>query len=46
MLIFEKNLAPITAQQKYKLNLVGSFCINEEVKVATFGSLRLAAGLE
>jgi len=44
LLIFEKNQEPITAEQKYKLKLIGSFCINEEVKTAAFGSLRLAQG--
>jgi len=43
MFIFEKHPSPITLEQKYRLILIGSFCINEEVKSAAFGSLRLAA---
>lgn len=43
VLIYEKNQAPITLEQKYKLKLVGSFCVNEEVKSAAFGTLRLAS---
>jgi hypothetical protein len=42
MLVFEKNPDPITVEEKYKLKLVGSFCVNEEVKAAAFGSLRHA----
>lgn len=29
-------------EQKYKLQVVASFCLNEEVKSAAFGSLKLA----
>ena len=41
MFIFEKCPEPITVEQKYKLALIGSFCVNEEVKAAAYGSLRL-----
>jgi hypothetical protein len=30
----------VTVEEKYKLQLLGSFCVNEEVKTAAFGSLR------
>ena len=32
----------MTVEEKYKLQLIGSFCVNEEVKTAAFGSLRHA----
>ena len=32
----------MTVEEKYKLQLLGSFCVNEEVKTAAFGSLRHA----
>jgi hypothetical protein len=42
LFIFEKHPEPLTLEQKFKLRLIGSFCVNEEIKSATFGSLRLA----
>jgi len=42
LFIFEKHPEPLYLEQKYKLNLIGSFCVNEEVKAAAFGSLSLA----
>lgn len=42
LIIFEKHPAPLTVTEKYQLNILGSFCINEEVKSAAFGTLRLA----
>ena len=46
MLVFDKCADPITVEQKYKLQLIGSFCVNEEVKTAAFGSLRHARRLD
>jgi hypothetical protein len=42
LIIFEKHPAPLTVEDKYQLKIIGSFCINEEVKSAAFGTLRLA----
>jgi hypothetical protein len=42
MFIFEKHAEPLTLEQKFKLRLIGTYNVNEEVKTATFGSLRLA----
>ena len=41
MLIFEKHMAPTNLDQKYKLKIIANFCLNEEVKSACFGHLRL-----
>jgi hypothetical protein len=42
MLIFAKHPAPVNLEQKQKLRIVGHYCLNEEVKSASFGTLRLA----
>ena len=44
MFIFQKNLFPVTLEDKLKLSLRGSFCIGEEVQSAVFGSLRVMQG--
>ena len=45
MFIFQKNLFPVTLEDKLKLSLRGSFCIGEEVQSAVFGSLRVMQGV-
>ena len=42
MLVFEKHMEPTNLDEKYKLKIIANYCLNEEVKSACFGHLRIS----